>query len=572
MSTKLSEAMNSLYGPEATQMMGGAKGKSKCKSRPKRRIAKTKGGSEYEDCAYPEYIENSDFQKFIHAFYLIKRVCHSYASSIYVIPESKTLDAMIKEFKDKLKNEGIKEGSAEAFQYATINDLPFKKCIFTVFADADSNHYKLDKTAPYKDFGTVKRTNLLSEQYFFKYKDDNTILICPDEKTNTGATTAKLIAKCLTGIYVFQGDLPKSKLSYTKKIKTNNAAFVGGSLKANSLIKFNNLKSYLMKYGEQGAERFISSCVKANQSNIKNYAKLFSGDLLHAAFRLCFNDNISENISEANITETRDFTKKLIKMYKPSEKAVDTAKFTNIFKNIYVKNVAQSLTPKEASKDYVNELMKVYNKVGKDMLYADIATNLYRSDNYNELQDIYNLVENMDSVNEGKFGDTSSAVHFEFSDSSTNVFKTSKLCNYINQALMIAPLVGINAKSYYPQLQSIDTSAKSYNIVSQMGGYFESIYNMDYVGGDKEDDEEDESELDEKDDEDEAELSEDSFAEGSIKNENEKEELNENEDDNDNDEKLKKEQKKNDEDNENEKDEELKEKEDMEGASLNDWI
>ena len=565
MSTKLSEAMNSLYGPEATQMMGGAKGKSKCKSRPKRRIAKTRGGSEYEDCAYPEYIENSDFQKFIHAFYLIKRVCHSYASSVYVIPESKTLDAMIKEFKDKLKNEGIKEGSAEAFQYATINDLPFKKCIFTVFADADSNHYKLDKTAPYKDFGTVKRTNLLSEQYFFKYKDDNTISICPDEKTNTGATTARLIAKCLTGIYVFQGDLPKSKLSYTKKIKTNNAAFVGGSLKANSLIKFNNLKGYLMKYGEQGAERFISSCVKANQSNIKNYAKLFSGDLLHAAFRLCFNDNISDDISEANITETRDITKKLIKMYKPSEKAVDTAKFTNIFKNIYVKNVAQSLTPKEASKDYVNELMKVYNKVGKDMLYADIATNLYRSDNYNELQDIYNLVENMDSVNEGKFGDTSSAVHFEFSDSSTNVFKTSKLCNYINQALMIAPLVGINAKSYYPQLQSIDTSAKSYNIVSQMGGYFESIYNMDYVGGDNEDGEEGEDELDEKEElKDDLELSDD------------EEDKKENEDDKEGDKEDKKKGSDNEDDKENkynEDDEKEGEKKDKEQEEdINEWI
>ena len=567
MSTKLSEVMNSLYGPEATQMMGGARGKSKGKSRPKRRITKTKGGSEYEDCAYPEYIENSDFQKFIHAFYLIKRVCHSYASSIYVIPNSKSLDAMIKEFKDKLKNEGIKEGSAEAFQYATINDLPFKKCIFTVFADADSNHYKLDKSAPYKDFGTVKRTNLLSEQYFFKYKDDYNILICPDEKTNTGSTSAKLIAKCLTGIYVFQGELPKSKLSYTKKIKTNNA-FVGGNLKANSLIKFNNLKNYLMKYGEQGAERFISSCVKANQSNIKNYAKLFSGDLLHAAFRLCFNDNIDESISEANITETRDITKKLIKMYKPSEKAVDTAKFTNIFKNIYVKNVAQSLTPKEASKDYVNELMKVYNKVGKDMLYADIATNLYRSDNYNELQDIYNLVENMDSVNEGKFGDTSSAVHFEFSDSSTNVFKTSKLCNYINQALMIAPLVGINAKSYYPQLQSIDTSAKSYNIVSQMGGYFESIYNMDYVGEDDEDDDEDneignedgngelsdESEEPKEDDESEEQEQEE------PKKDDEKKEDDKQEDDNESEEPKKQEQ------------EDDKQEDETEGAGLNDWI
>ena len=535
---KLSEVMSSLYGPTATQMMGGA---AKSKAKPKSRARKTKGGAEYEECAYPEYISNADFQKFVHEFYLIKRICHSYASSIYVIPKSKDIDVMVKEFKDKLKKEGIKENTAEAFQYASINDLEFKKCIFTVFADADSNHYKLDKEAPYKDFGTVKRTNLLSEQYFFKYKSETEIMICPEEKTTTGSTIVKLIAKCLNGIYVFQGDLPKSKLSYTKKIKSKNA-FVGGSLKANSLIKFNKLKSYLNKFGENGAAMFIPSCVKANAGSIKNYARLFSGDLLHAAFRLCFNDNIAEESQDVSVPEAREFTKKLIKMYKSSEKPVDTAKFINVFKNIYAKNVAKSLTPKEASKDYINELMKVYNKVGKDMLYADIATNLYRTNNYNELQDIYNLVENVESVNEDKFGDTSNATHFEFSDSSTKVFKTSKLCNYINQALMIAPLVGINAKSYYPQLQSIDTSFKSFNMY---GGYFESVYSLNEDEEvESEDDEElkdeelkdedvelesDEDEVEEKDKEDEEKEKEKKKKEEEEKNEEDKEEVKEEE-------------------------------------------
>ena len=256
---KLSEVMSSLYGPTATQMMGGAR-KSKSKK------IKTKGGSTYEECAYPEYIENPDFLKFIREFYLIKRVCHSYAASVYVIPDSADLEKMITEFKKTLKDNNIKEKSAEAVQYAAINDLPFKKCIFSVFADADSAHYKLDKETPYKEFGTLKRTNLLSEQYYFKYKSDSEILICPEEKSDKGATTVKLVAKCLTGIYVFQGPLPKSKQIYEKKIKSS---FMGGSLKNNSLIKFNNLKKYINPYGEQGAERFIASCVKANKESIK---------------------------------------------------------------------------------------------------------------------------------------------------------------------------------------------------------------------------------------------------------------------------------------------------------------
>jgi len=490
---KLSEVMSSLYGPTATQMMGGAKGSKSTKSKK----IKTKGGDTYEECAYPEYIENEDFQAFIHEFYLIKRVCHSYAASIYVIPNSKDLKDMISEFKKTLKDNNIKEKSADAIQYATINDLPFKQCIFSVFADADSAHYKLDKEAPYKEFGTVKRTNLLSEQYYFKYKSDSEILICPEEKSNNGATTVKLIAKCLTGIYVFQGSLPKSKQIYEKKIKSSLA---GGSLKNRSLIKFNNFKKYINSYGEQGAERFIASCVKANKESMKNYVKLFSGDLLHTAFRICFNDEIPEKIQDTSDTEARDITKSMIKMYKPSEKAVDTLKFMNLFKRIYANSLAKSLNPKQASKEYMDQINKVYSKCGKDMLYADIATNLYRSHNYESLQDIYNLVENVESVNNNLYADSSSIPHFEFSDTSTNVFKTSKLCNYVNQALMIAPLVGINAKSYYPQLQSIDTMKSSYSTLNMYGGYFENVYNLDHT--DNEDLENVEEKIDELDDED----------------------------------------------------------------------
>jgi len=470
-SENLSEVMKSLYGPTATQMMGGAKSK-------KSKVKRTKGGSEYEETAYPEYIGNADFQLFIKSFYLIKRVCHSYAASIYVIPPTSELKAMISDFEKTLKENKITPGSVEALQYATTYDLPFKRCIFSVFADADSAHYKLDKEAPYKQFGTVKRTNLLSEQYFFKYLNETEIKICPDEKTETGATTVKLLAKCINGVYVFQGSIPKAKLTYEKKIK-NAQSFIGGSLKADSLVKFNHLKSYLNKYGEQGAERFIAGCVKANSSEIKNYAKLFSGDLLHSAFRICFNSGIADSFEDVSAKEARTITKQLIKMFRPTDTLPDAMKFANMFKGIYAKTVAMNLVAKESSKEYMNQLNKVYSKIGKDMLYADIATNIYRSHDYSELQDIYNLVENAESVNKDLYGDSSDSVHLEFSDSSTNVFKTSKLCNYINQALLIAPLVGVNAKSYYPQLQSIDTSKKSYSKMNMYGGYFENVYSLE---------------------------------------------------------------------------------------------
>ena len=307
--------------------------------------------------------------------------------------------------------------------------------------------------------------------------NETEIKICPEEKSESGSTTVKLIAKCINGIYVFQGSIPKSKTKYEKKIKNN--AFVGGSLKADSLVKFNHFKNYLMKYGEQGAERFIAGCVKANQGNIKDYARLFSGDLLHSAFRICFNSSIPDSFEDVNAKEARTITKQLIKMFKPTDSIPDTMKFMNMFKGIYAKTVAMNMTPKKSSKEYMNQLNKVYSKIGKDMLYADIATNIYRSHDYESLQDIYNLVENVESVDKDLYGDSSASVHLEFSDSSTNVFKTSKLCNYVNQALLIAPLVGVNAKSYYPQLQSIDISKKSYSKMNMYGGYFENVYGLE---------------------------------------------------------------------------------------------
>ena len=492
---KLTEVMSALYGPYATQMMGGnatrrgeqLHGAKNAVKAGLKNGAQIKGGSEsktksdngYEECAYPEYITHPDFQRYIHEFYLVKRICHSYSASLYVIPPKDKLDEMIKEFKDTLKKEKIEEGTAEAFQYSAIHDLPYKRCIFSVFADSDAAHYKLDNSAPYKEFGTVKRTNLLSEQFFFKYKSDKEVLICPDEKTDKGATTVKLIAKCLNGIYVFQGDIPGAKLTYEKKFKTK--AFIGGSLKYNSLVKFNHLKSYLTKFGENGAERFIAASVKANPNNMRLYTKLFSGDLLHSAFRICFNSGISEDVSEPTATEARNITKQLIKKYKPNDKPIDAVKSMRIVQKLYAVNVAKSLNPKEASKEYVNSLKHLYEKCGKDMLYADVAVNLYRSHDYSDLQDIYNLVENVESVDNDLYGDVSDVVHLEFSDTSTKAYKTSKLCNYINQALSIAPLVGINAKSYYPQLQSIDTVRKSYTL---SGGYFENVYGI--AGGDDE--------------------------------------------------------------------------------------
>lgn len=489
---KVTEIMKSIYGPTATQMMGGYR-KSKAKTK------KTKGAAakpDFEIVAFPEYVDNSEFQKFMKEFYLLKRITHSYSATIYVIPEKKELDKMIADFKAELNKKNITEKSVEAYQYAAANDLPYKRCIFSVFADSNSNEYRLEKEAPpYKDFGKIKRTNLLSEQYYFNYKNDREILICPNKEDEKGATTAKLIAKCTNGgIYIFQGDLPKPKEYYTKK--TAVKGFVGGSLKKKSLVKFNKLKQYINKCGEtKGAEKFIAELYKGN-TNKAEFIKGFSGDLLHSAFRYCFNANIEDKFSKVKSPEMRSITKKLINSYKPNAKGIDVSKFSQVFKKCYASVLSQSKTPQESSKAYINNIMKVYNKCDKDMIYADIATNIYRSNSYDNFQDIYNIIENFESVLNDNFGDSSSSLHIEYSGTSTEAYTTSKLCNYINNAIMYAPLVGLNAKTYFPQLQSIKSSEEEE--MNMYGGYFENVYGLDVDYSDSEPDEKIEHSEDEK--------------------------------------------------------------------------
>lgn len=467
---KISELMKTLYGPTATQMMGGA---------------------DYEVVAYPEYIKNEDFKKYMTEFYLIKKICSSKNATVYVIPPTKELDKMIKDFKAELSKNGKEERSVEAFQYAVNNDLPYKRCIFSMFADSDVGSYKLDKSTDmvtYKKFGRVKRTNLLCEQYWFEYKTPTEILICPNKNDNKDATTVKLIAKCTTnGIFVFQGSLPNPKEKYTKKI--SKKSFLGGARmrklpKVKRINKFTCLKKLINRYGEvEGSERFIASIYKANENNAE-LSKCFSGDLLHTAFRLTFNDEVDDKFVKVNKSEMRNITKQLISEFKIVDRKLDMAKFTDTFKKCYINTLINFDTPEQSTKNYINNILKVYNKCGKDMIYADIATNMYRGNMFDNFQNIYDIVDDFDqAVNDNTSTDTSTALHLEFSNTSTDTYRTSKLCSYINNALMFAPLVGINAKSYYPQLQSIKSTEK----MNLYGGYFENVYGLDIEDEEDED-------------------------------------------------------------------------------------
>ena len=507
----LTDISSNLYGPTATGMLGGRKqpqnmfgGAILNGVKYNRRL---KGGG-YETVAYPEYIKNKDFHDFMMSFYLIRKISHTPSAGVYIIPPRKELDNLISEFHKKLNKEKIDIGSEDAFKYAATNNLPYKRYIFTVFG-GDNTHYKLDKEEPaYKNFETVKRINLASEVMYFKYLSDEEIKICNTQECNKG-TTAKLIAKCNNGVYVFQGSIPDAVETKTK----NTAKFIGAKKRKSKKkpvhkmidefgidedyesdnmmggdneedktvdelkkeLLFNNVKN------EEQAMDFISSMALADyevngEESIKKYSKFISGDPIHSAYRIAFNkscDIIPD--SHYSTEDLNEMCNRLIENYKPSNKEYDRAKYSSIFKNVYKNVTKQNLSPNQSTRLYKQHILSKFSKLGIDMLKADIATSLFRSG-----QSISTAYKYANSIDENASNYDEEITHLEYSGKDGSVVQTSKFNYIINRALLSAPLIGLNAKTYVPILKSAPK--------------FKSVFNKqrNMKGGNDSEDEEDE--------------------------------------------------------------------------------
>ena len=497
----LTEISSNLYGPTATGMMGGSLNKKQNYNmfggailNAAKRTQKTKGGNGYEVVAYPEYIKNKDFHDFMMSFYLIRKISHTPSSGVYIIPPRKELDNLINDFHKKLTKEKIDIGSEEAFKYAATNNLAYKRYIFTVFG-GDNAHYKLDKESPYKNFETVKRVNLASEVMYFKYLSDSEIKICNTSECNKGST-AKLIAKCNNGIYVFQGSIPEATETKTK----NSAKFIGAKKKKKTKkpvhkaaddLGFSDDQDYNMEGGatdddentlkqellfsnvrnEDTAMSFVANMALADyevngEESINKYANVMSGDPIHTAFRIAFNNEFSEvPDAQYDAADVSEMCNKLIQAYKPIDKGYDRSKYSSMFKKIY-KNIAkQNLDPVTSSQQYKNTIKTKFSKLGIDMLKADIATSLFRSG-----QSISTAYKYANAIDKDEINSDCGISHLEYSGVDGAVYGTSKFNHIINQALLSAPLIGLNAKTYIPIMKSVPKFKSVFNKRSNLRG------------------------------------------------------------------------------------------------------
>ena len=375
-STSLDEVMDNIYGAGATQLMGGAKA-----------TAKTTKKDKFEYVAFPEYVTNSDFQLFVQSFYLMKRIVNSYPSTIYLIPPKEDIEKMIKDFKAELEKKKIDYNSNEAAKYAAINSLPYKSCIFNVYGDADKNEYKImaDENG-IKEFKQVKRTNLRSEQYFFKYKSKNEIYICNSE-SDKGSVVAKLLAVTEVGVLVFQGKLPKA----TKFIE-HKFIIDGGAKEDYTLAKFKKLKTYVgNRPNDKMLQKFIAEIYSGNVTKdhklCKEFCNLACGDLMHFCLKICYNNKIKPIFRDCDSKEVNKVMKDIIKGYCPGKATFTRAKIRDSLNKTYAKSLVGGMSPLDSTINYLSDLKNIYKN--NEKIYSDIALSLYKTGQYDDIEDIY---------------------------------------------------------------------------------------------------------------------------------------------------------------------------------------
>ena len=384
-STSLDEVMNNIYGAGATQLMGGAKA-----------AAKTTKKDKFEYVAFPEYVTNSDFQLFVQSFYLMKRIVNSYPSTIYLIPPKEDIEKMIKDFKAELEKKKIDYNSNEAAKYAAINSLPYKSCIFNVYGDADKNEYKImaDENG-IKEFKQVKRTNLRSEQYFFKYKSKNEIYICNSE-SDKGSVVAKLLAVTEVGVLVFQGKLPKA----TKFIE-HKFIIDGGAKEDYTLAKFKKLKTYVgNRPNDKMLQKFIAEIYSGNVSRdqklCKEFCSLACGDLMHFCLKICYNNKIKPLFKSCDSKEVNKVMKDIIKGYCPGKATFTRAKIRDSLNKTYAKSLVGGMSPLDSTINYLSDLKNIYKN--NEKIYSDIALSLYKTGQYDDIEDIYDYTADVKEI------------------------------------------------------------------------------------------------------------------------------------------------------------------------------
>jgi len=403
----------------------------------------------------PMLIDDAELQKFIKTFQLHYFCTTANKNGILVVPSKSTLDSMIKEYEEKLKEANIDNIlSPAASKFASKSSLPFKNYLFDVYSsslntETPDNYHVPGDFPNTKPAGVLVRTNRLSNVYYFQFESKTSIKVATNENMKN-ASSLTLIGKSVNDVFVLKGDIPSASGATNTK-GANVITLSGGN-------KSSNLRQYFMKLVRKynnidtAAYNFIGSF-----KDVSKISKYYSGDYVHAAFSIIADEknaesfNIDANPDTEDVSETHS---QLIDSYSPVKSQIKMNKVCDVLPRIF-KNAKMAKNGLEASKTFVSTLHKMYNTTSAPpfMMKADIATAICKnSEGVQSVRNAFQIMDEMDALDSDHSNDNSYLNStIKLSEKST----TSPLVNIIYNAISSSPFIGSLAREYTPMPLSV---------------------------------------------------------------------------------------------------------------------
>lgn len=403
-------------GPITTEytMLGGARKTRKQSTKGKKNIKRrnAKAAEHVPIYASAEYMTDSpDLHIFIDKFFMYYRVSRSPNSAIYVVPPTKVLAEMVS------KRGNYPEGSVEMQNAVRSNDkLDYDRYLFVTFGNnSKSDAYRIDpeltsqSAYPNSSFGTIRRTNVRGEVFYFTCDDNMKVRIHTTPKNASEGSEVKFIGRFNNGGYVFQGAIPPAavekigpkketkkrhhninKMKFGEMPSGRGSAMIGGAVNKSLSV----LEKYDDMYNgdhELAAEHFLRCVAKAGKLSEKYRT---NGDLVYSAIYYALDD--PAGIDEPNIgneTNAVDFVSsfKVTNRGDSFRKKVDGV--INQLNRIYKRDSKQNRLS-----NFVESYKKIYSSNDIAKMTADITTGYLRNNDErldaHFIENIYNSFEN----------------------------------------------------------------------------------------------------------------------------------------------------------------------------------
>lgn len=377
----------------SVSMMGGGKGRKRGNKRASNKRARgvKDSGENITIYASPEYMtHNSDLHTFIDKFFMYYRISRSPNSAIYLIPPTKVLQEMV------AQRGKYPEGSIEMQNAVRTNDkIGYERYLFVTFGNnSKSDQYRIDpeltsqNAYPNSSFGTIRRTNIKGEVYYFSCDGNMKVKIHTTPTNAADGCDVKFVGRFNNGGYVFQGALPgeaiekiapkkenKKKHHNVNKMKFGEMPYRSNTMTGGAVnTSLRALEKYDEIYNhdhELAAEHFLRCAAKKGKL-VDKYRN--NGDMLYSAIYFAVSEPGAVGVDDVCNEDCGN----IYKSFKPTIRGEDFRRKVNgamtQLNNIYKRSARVG-----REHEFIGAYKKLYSGGDISKMTADIMTSHLRN-------------------------------------------------------------------------------------------------------------------------------------------------------------------------------------------------